>query len=276
MKDTAPNLGGEHADETVIACSRTSARGMILSVILLFISVTLVLVPRLPAAAKLAGASLALVGGVSLVIFSGCFCRKGRDKAGGFVFWTGLIAIWISTAFDIGVTVHFSPDLAREGNPVFRILLDQGLSLAAVYAYIFAILLGSCVFLSLCWFAVFRHRGPWLRKAFVESSGSAVSFMKAAGGGSRLSWRQFLLALRWSERPQVYETALAISLVLVVFVVLGHTRAGLEWINAIPRIRLWRLGLEIPTGIAFGLALALRSYRRMNLRQPRQTSTRRN
>jgi len=274
IKDTVSNGRDKGVDEVVVDRSRTSARGVILSGIVVLLSMMLVLVPGLPSACRVGGSSGLMVGVVSAVIFCGKLSSKGQEPVGGILLWAGLVAIWLSTAFDIGVTMVCSPDLAREGNPFLRVVRDQGLSMVAVYTYVLVIVVGSCAFLSLCWAAVCRHRGPWLRKAAVESSGSAIGFCKAAAGGGGLSWRQFLLPLHCSELPRAYGTALTSCASCVVFLVLAHTRAGLEWIGAIPHVRLWYLGLEVPAGIALLLALAFRAYRRGKRHQPGQANAR--
>lgn len=254
------------SDTEVIHRSRPAARGFVAGLLVVLLCGIAVLLARVPAFWKLLAACLIPAAGAVLVVCAALLCRRGTDRATGIAYWVGILLIWLSTAFDISVTVLHSSDLTREANPFFRVLLDQRYPLPLVYAYVALILLGSCVALSLGWTAMFRHRGPWLRQSFAASPDSLPGFWKAATGGSALTWRQYFLPLNWSDQPQAYPSVLSAAVVLVVLVTLAHVRAGLEWLGLIPTLRWWHLGPELVPGLAMFLLWLAWRYHRLQAR----------
>jgi hypothetical protein len=262
MTASASDRTSRTSDDKVIQLSHTASYGLVASTFFLVVSVIVVVLPPVPTQSKLLAAWFLAAAGTAMVVFSAMLVRKAANKATGVVYWLGIALIWLSTAFDVSATIVCSPDLLKEGNPVFHTLLDHGYPLSYIYACIAVVELLSCIVMSLCWAAVFRHRGPWLRYSFGVASSSFPKFCKAAMGGSALTWRQFIIPLHWSERPQCYPAALTLAAFLVVTLTLAHVRCGLEWVGLIPLVRWWILRPELVLGIATLLVWLAFCYRR--------------
>ena len=120
-----------------------------------------------------------------------------------------LIAGWLVTVSgivaDMAATVAVTLNLEREGNPVARTLLDNGYSVGFVYAYgIFAQgLLAATV--CVLWAALLAHRDAIIESARADRPRSRPNFVKAALGGSGLTWRQCFFPMKASEFPRSYQ-----------------------------------------------------------------------
>lgn len=170
----------------------------------------------------------------------------------GFVFIVG------GAAFDIGATIYHSPSLDRESNPVARALLDSGYSVPIVYA---VATVGQALYVSLLcmmWVGLLKH---WPALVGSLSGGQSITaFVKAAAGGRRLTWRQFLFPLRVSDLPD----ALYLFWILASIEIAGSLDRwylGLEWCGYCYGWREMVIGLSILAGPAVYLICLWRASR---------------
>ncbi len=147
-------------------------------------------------------------------------------------------------AFDITATIIHSPDLAEESNPVARPLLDSGHSLTFVYAY--GVLMQLLVALSMCilWIAFMRHRWIVADTSYQHGQQSFLHFFKAATGGSRLSWRQWLLPLSYADLPSCYYVVWALA-PLVLGAAAYRWFLGLAWFGIVPHVSRLIVGMPL-------------------------------
>jgi hypothetical protein len=175
--------------------------------------------------------------------------RLGPAPASRLAALLGTTLLLGAGGFDMAATLAHSPDLAREGNPLARALLDSGHSSRFVLGYG---LLGQGLYLScLCvlWLALLRH---WPRLVgSVRDQPTFPRFLKGATGGAGLTWRQWLLPLRWSELPRAYHCLWILAVVLWSGAV-DRLFLGLEWFGLVPPIR-WPV-------LAVGVTAALAGY----------------
>jgi hypothetical protein len=176
--------------------------------------------------------------------------RQGSASASSLLCWLGILLICGGPAFDMTATLIHTPDLSREANPVVRVLLDSGHSLPFVFVYG---AVGQGLYLSfLCvlWLALLRHR-PYLL-ASVGGERTFFRFLKSATGGGSLTWRQWLLPLRWADLPAAYHCVWLLAVALwseTPYRVL----LGLEWFGLVPDLR-WQvttIGLVVGFGAYF-------------------------
>lgn len=151
----------------------------------------------------------------------------------------------------MAATVHHSPDLGQESNPIARALLDAGHPLSLVYG--FAIVCQGLYVALACalWWALLKHRTILLTS--LRELRSPWAFLKAATGGGDLTWRQWLLPMRLSELP---DSRSAVWVVAVMLLGSGAERwyLGLEWYGFFPGWRVSVAGGSIV--LALGLYLA--------------------
>jgi hypothetical protein len=174
--------------------------------------------------------------------------RQGLDPVPPFVAIPGCALLLGAAGFDVVATLLHSPDLSREGNPVIRVLLDSGHSSRSVLIYGLS---GQALYLSclcLLWIAFLRHRTALVGS--VRGQPTFGRFLKAATGGAGLSWRQWLLPLRWSELPAAYHYLWVLAVVLWSAVV-DRLFLGLEWFSLVPPLR-WQVAVA---GMAAGLVV---------------------
>jgi hypothetical protein len=174
------------------------------------------------------------------------FARQGSASAPSLAAWLGVTLICGTATFDMAATLIHSPDLRREGNPVVRVLLDSGHSSRFVLAYggIAQGLYLSC--LCALWLALLRHRPRLLDS--VRGERTFFRFLRSATGGAELSWRQWLLPLRWAELPAAYHS-LWILAVTLWSGTMDRLYLGLEWFGLVADLR-WQV---IVGGVASGL-----------------------
>jgi hypothetical protein len=162
-----------------------------------------------------------------------------------------LLAGWAATiggaACDVYATLHHSPDLAREANPVIRGLLDNGLSLQQVYLF-GAVLQGLFIGLTMVlWLGLLKHRHTLA--ATMPSRGSLLAYFKAGTGGRELNYRQWCCPLTYSELPWAYHFAWWTGVAFVGASVYRFYLA-LEWFQVVPTHPLW-VRFIAPTVVLF-------------------------
>ena len=146
-----------------------------------------------------------------------------------------LLAGWAvilgGAACDIYATVSHTPDLAWEGNPIIRGLLDNGVSLERVFLF-GAVLQVLFVWLGMVlWLGLLKHRHTLI--ATMPPRGSLLAYLKAGTGGRELSYRQWLCPLAYRDLPWAYHYAWWTG---VAFVGLSVYRfyLALEWYGVVP------------------------------------------
>lgn len=143
-------------------------------------------------------------------------------------FLAGALFVIGGTAFDLYATIVHTPDLAREGNPVARTLLDAGYPLHTVIAFGIVAQVLMTAFLVTLWAGVLKHRPVLLASAERSNSKNVFEFIKAGVGAADLTWRQAFFPFTYSELPRAYHF---IWYIATVFVVMWAYRwsLGLAW-----------------------------------------------
>lgn len=158
----------------------------------------------------------------------------------------GLLYIGGGTIFDLYATYVHSPALDDEANAALRALLDSSHSLRVVYVYALltnAVCLGT---LAVLWWAFLRHQRIMIETAAAAAQRSWWKFLKAGTGGAELTWRQWLLPMRYSEMPQLYYWVWPIVASMLFASSTVRWYAGLEWFEIVrvtDRNRVIILGL---------------------------------
>lgn len=187
--------------------------------------------------------------------------RQGSAPAPPLAVLLGITVFLGTAGFDIAATLLHSPDLRRESNPLARALLDSGHTVPFVLTYGFVCQGLYLACLCVLWVALLRHR-PRLIDS-VRGEASFFHFLKRASGGEKLTWRQWLLPLRWSELPIAYY-ALWVSAVILWSGSVDRLYLGLHWFGCVPHIR-WRVAV---IGILAGLVVYFGWLWRVSRKQP--------
>jgi hypothetical protein len=185
-----------------------------------------------------------LVGTLLLAIR---LARKGASPIPSALGTIGVLFIVGGGTFDMVATVIQTPRLQGESNLVGRALLDSGHSLPFVYGY--AILSETLFLTVVCtlWLSLLRHRD--ILVASLQGHSSFMRFLKAATGGDRLTWREWIIPLRIAELPRAYH----VFWVLVIVLVAGQVDRwylGLEWFGLVPTVRWFVIGAAVFVGLA--------------------------
>ena len=206
------------------------------------------------------------VPALGLLASASLLMRKGAQRIASTkaVFTGGLVFIAGGTAFDITATLIHSPDLVYEANIVARLLLDTDHSVAFVYIYgglMQAIVL--CILVVL-WAAFLKHRQEYLQASFENGQHSFMHFMKAATGGGRLSWRQWLIPLTIRELPSSYHLSIFLAPILLFASGINRWYLGLKWFELAPDSSdlLRAIVVIVPTGMVLVIWLR-RKYSRL-------------
>lgn len=173
--------------------------------------------------------------------------RSGNLSVPVYPALLGVILIVVGGLFDVTATLVHTPDLKREANLLARALLDSGHPLTVVL--LFGFLCQILLLLVLCelWLALLRHR--LILAESLRGFQSPLLFMKAATGGADLTWRQWMLPLRFSELPRAYHTFWAGTATLLVAGTVDRWYLGLEWFKLVPRIRWYVATLAATSGL---------------------------
>jgi hypothetical protein len=163
---------------------------------------------------------------VAALALAAALARLGTAPVPWALFLLGLAFIVGGAALDITATVIHTPDLGQEQNPIARALLDSGHGVDLVYAYAAVCQSLYMAFLGCSWLGLLRHRRAILDS--VRGSRTFLELVKAATGGSGLTWRQWCLPLRLSELPQAYHLFWLVA-VLAIASSLDRWYLGMEW-----------------------------------------------
>jgi hypothetical protein len=192
------------------------------------------------------------------------FWQQGRDRARPAAFVLGCLFIAGGLTFDLWATIRHSPDLAREGNPLARGLLDHGMPLEFVYYYGFGLQAVLALVLCTLWGAFLRHRRVWLETSIQIAPQSFLDFLKATTGGGAISWREYILfPSPPNSRLSAYHTGVFILPPGLIACGLHRWYVGLEWFGLVPYIRPTLSGsLALAAGFALSLIWLYVWYRR--------------
>jgi hypothetical protein len=171
--------------------------------------------------------------GLVLLVLLDRLASQGETKLPRTVTWCGAAFIVGGAICDISVTVACSPDLAMEGNPYVRVLIDTQHPLTFVYAH--ALITQSLYITLFCglWLGFLRHR-QMIADAIASSAPVGwFDFLKAATGGAHLTTRQWLVPLRPSEVPHLYHYVWLVAIPVVFGISLFRWYAALEWLGVV-------------------------------------------
>jgi hypothetical protein len=160
----------------------------------------------------------------------------GKDDALAVSRFAGWAVVLGGAACDIFATVSQSPDLAQEGNPFLRGLLDSGVPLELVFVYGAA---SQALFIALTmilWQGLLKHRHTLV--STMPPGGSLLAYLKAGTGGRELSYRQWCCPLAYADLPWAYHLALWTGVAFVGASVYRFYLA-LEWYRVAPLDPLW-------------------------------------
>ena len=197
--------------------------------------------------------SLPAFGFLALVLLDR-LVSQGETGLPRLVTWCGFAFIVGGAMLDISVTVGNSPDLALEGNPYVRILLDSEHSLMFVYAH--ALVTQSLYITLFCgvWLGFLKHRQTIAMTIAAGGPTTVLQFFKAATGGAHLTVRQWLLPIRRSEVALMYHYIWLIAVPVVFGISLFRWYAALEWMGFVEPDARTRIGIVLH-GVCSTLAL---------------------
>ena len=213
--------------------------------------------------------SLPALGLIALVLLDR-LVNQGQTRLPWGIAFCGGVFIVGGAILDMAVTVAHSPDLELEGNPYVRILLDSQHPLPFVYMH--ALFTQSLYITLFCgiWIGFLRHREIIVETIASASPNSWMEFLKAATGGSHLSFRQWLFPIRPSEGPLLYHYVWLIAIPIVFGISLFRWYAAMEWMGLVEPENFTRF-LIILHGVFSTLVLYLlalwRLYRQSENRQ---------
>jgi hypothetical protein len=213
--------------------------------------------PNGPAAIRLAYAVPIILAAALVLALR--VARAGAATAPRLPLLFGLAFIVGGATLDISATVIHSPDLKLEQNPIARVLLDSGHSLSFVYWYagVCQPLFLAC--LAFLWVGLLRHRHS------IENSVRGVQtflqLVKAATGGSSLTWRQWLLPLKFSELPNAYHLLWFVAVGLLAGSI-DRWYLGAQWFGFVPGNRLLVVSVAVVGALGFYFVCLWRAVRK--------------
>jgi len=145
----------------------------------------------------------------------------------------GCLLIVGGVALDVIATIVYTPDLAREANPLARLLLDSGYSVRFVYGY--GLCGQSLLSLVLCtlWLALLRHKDSIVDFPF-DPQLSFGAYYRAVVAGKAVTVRQFYFPLRRSELKSPYRVLWLLVVGACGCSVPYRWYLGFEWIGIAP------------------------------------------
>ncbi len=180
--------------------------------------------------------------------------QQGANIHSPIAFLAGSLFICGGLIFDLAATVHHSPDLTLEGNPLARNLLDLGFPLEFVFFYGFALQGILALVLCVLWAAFLRHRTWWLETSLQVAPHSFLDFLKATTGGGLLPWRQYLFyPLPSDAKPSPYHMGVFLLPPGLLAAGLHRWYVGLEWFGVVPWISPMVSGVA---ALAAGIAVS--------------------
>lgn len=180
---------------------------------------------------------------------------------------SGVLFILCGAGFDLCVTLFHSPDLAMEGNPYIRALLDSRHSLGFVYLYGSLTQIWFIGLFCAVWLGFLRHARILADSIRAARPRTWLEFLKAATGGGHLTHRQWLLPITPQEVPLLYHSMWATAIAVVFGITLFRWYAGLEWLGVVEPTITLRIGI-ILTGVMGSLALYFLGLWRLCVQEP--------
>jgi hypothetical protein len=161
--------------------------------------------------------------------------RLGPGPVGLTRFAAGAVFLAVAASFDLVVTARSDPYLTLEANPYIRVLLDETEHpLALIYAHV---VLTQLIFVSsfvASWWAFLRHRTTILDSIRAAAPETWPAFVKAATGGGRLTYRQWLFPFKPDEIPNPYHSVWPAALAVSFGTSLLRYWAAAEWLQFVP------------------------------------------
>lgn len=154
---------------------------------------------------------------------------RSLELIAGGIFLVGAAAI------DLVVTVREDPFLSLEGNPYIRVLLDMT---EHSYVFVYALVaLTQILFVAVfvvSWWAFLRHRTTIVGSMQTAGAKTWLGFTKAATGGGKLTYRQWLFPFRPDEIPDPYLSVWPAALATCFGTSLFRYWAAAEWLQVVP------------------------------------------
>ena len=185
-------------------------------------------------------------------------CRFGRLGPGPVspaTFFAGALFLGMAASFDLFATARSDPYLTLEGNPYIRVLIDEtSHPIWAVYGHVLltqVLFVGSFV---ASWWAFLRHRLVIVQSVQRSAPRTWPAFVKAATGGGKLTYRQWLFPFRPEEVPNPYHSVWPAALAVSFGTSFFRCWAAAEWLSIAPATTVLRIGVLI-VGVGGTLAL---------------------
>lgn len=175
----------------------------------------------------------AFAGAVLLSVWR--FGRQGSGPVSRTAFAAGGTFLCLAAGLDLFVTLKSDPYLTLEANPYIRALLD-GTTLPPIVILAVVILTQALFVASFvtAWWAFLRHRPTILASIRSAAPQTWPAFFKAATGGARLTYRQWLFPFRPGEIPDPYHSVWPAALAVCFGTSLFRLWAASEWLELAP------------------------------------------
>jgi hypothetical protein len=184
------------------------------------------------------------------------FALWGTGSVNPVLLVAGALFLTTAAILDLFVTVKHDPYLMLEANPYIRVLLDETTHpLGFVYAFV---ALSQAMFVATfvtAWWAFLRHRSQIVASVQSAAPQNWLAFIKAASGGGRLTYRQWLLPIRPHEIPNPYHSVWPAALAVSFGTSLFRYWAAAEWLGYVTPLISLRIAV-----ISFGIGGTLALY----------------
>lgn len=161
--------------------------------------------------------------------------REGQACARRVPLIAGASFLAAAAVTDLYITARADPYLTLEGNPYIRALIDLS---ERPYWFIYGlVVLTQSLFVGafvMAWWAFLRHRDSIADSVRAARPRSWPGFLKAATGGARLTYRQWLFPIRPGEIPNPYFSVWPAALAVSFGISLFRLWAAAEWLGLVP------------------------------------------
>jgi hypothetical protein len=175
---------------------------------------------------------------------SGRWYQQGEKTAPSWAVSVGLLLIIGAGLADIVATLYHTPDLALEGNPFARLLLDRGTSLRAVFVFAGMVQALYLAMQAILWLAWCCHREAWLAPA--RQAPSFRQFLR------QLGWKS-LVPIRPALWPSAHQLLMSVAPVFLFPEALHRLYLALGWFGLVPWVEELLLILLLTLGGCAGM-----------------------